>query len=435
MRLFASLFLFLLFQAPVSRPKPIEYKETVLSNGLKVITHEDHSTPVINLQVWFHVGSKDEKAGHTGFAHLFEHLMFKGSAHIKPEEHDKIITNAGGVSNAYTQDDVTVYWETFPANYLEKVLWMEADRMTTLDVSEANFKSEREVVKEERLTRIDNPPYGDLNELLYDNAFEVHPYKHVTIGSMKDLDAATIDDVREFYHTYYVPNNATIVIAGDFKTDQAVDWVKKYFGNIPRGNKAIVRPTAKEPPQEKERRVVHLKPVPLPAYVAGYHIPADGDPDSYPLVIASSILSEGRSSRIYKSLVYDKQLAVEADATGNFTEQPNLFFATIILSQGKSMDLAEKALNAELARLRMEPVTDKELEKAKNKMRAEYAFARESVQDKAQALGHAAVIHGDTATVNKEYDLFMNVTKEDIMRVARMYFRPENRTVLIVRSK
>ena len=435
MRLFASLFLFLLFQAPVSRPKPIEYKETVLSNGLKVITHEDHSTPVTNLQVWFHVGSKDEKAGHTGFAHLFEHLMFKGSAHIKPEEHDKIITNAGGVSNAYTQDDVTVYWETFPANYLEKVLWMEADRMTTLDVSEANFKSEREVVKEERLTRIDNPPYGDLNELLYDNAFEVHPYKHVTIGSMKDLDAATIDDVREFYHTYYVPNNATIVIAGDFKTDQAVDWVKKYFGNIPRGNKAIVRPTAKEPPQEKERRVVHLKPVPLPAYVAGYHIPADGDPDSYPLVIASSILSEGRSSRIYKSLVYDKQLAVEADATGNFTEQPNLFFATIILSQGKSMDLAEKALNAELARLRMEPVTDKELEKAKNKMRAEYAFARQSVQDKAQALGHAAVIHGDTATVNKEYDLFMNVTKEDIMRVARMYFRPENRTVLIVRSK
>jgi zinc protease len=435
MRFFAALFLFLFFQAPVSRPKPIEYKETVLPNGLKVITHEDHSTPVTNLQIWFHVGSKDEKAGRTGFAHLFEHLMFKGSAHIKPEEHDKIITNAGGVSNAYTQDDVTVYWETFPANYLEKVLWMEADRMMTLDVSEANFKSERDVVKEERLTRIDNPPYGDLNELLYDNAFQVHPYKHVTIGSMKDLDAATIDDVREFYHTYYVPNNATMVLAGDFKTDQALDWVKKYFENIPKGNKPIVRPTAKEPPQEKERRVVHAKSVPLPAYVAGYHIPADGDPDSYPLVIASSILSEGRSSRIYRSLVYDKQLAVEADATGNFTEHPNLFFATIILSQGKSMDAAEKALNAELARLTTEPVTDKELEKAKNKMRAEYAFARQSVQDKAQALGHAAVIHGDTATVNKEYELFMNVTKEDIMRVAKMYFRPENRTVLIVRAK
>jgi zinc protease len=223
MRFFMSLLLFLLFQtAAPSQPKPIEYKETTLPNGLRVITHEDHSTPVTNVQVWYHVGSKDEKAGRTGFAHLFEHLMFKGSAHIKPEEHDKIITNAGGVSNAYTQDDVTVYWETFPANYLEKVLWMEADRMTTLNVSEDNFKAEREVVKEERLTRIEEPPYGDLYELLYDNAFQVHPYKHVTIGSMKDLDAAAIEDVREFYHSYYVPNNATFSYCGDFKTEQAV---------------------------------------------------------------------------------------------------------------------------------------------------------------------------------------------------------------------
>src|SRR5215813_2085133 len=354
MRFFASLFLFLLFQAPVSRPKPVEYKETVLSNGLKVITHEDHSTPVTNLQVWFHVGSKDEKAGHTGFAHLFEHLMFKGSAHIKPEEHDKIITNAGGVSNAYTQDDVTVYWENFPANLLEKVLWMEADRLTTLDVSEANFKSEREVVKEERLTRIDNPPYGDLNEVLYDNAFQVHPYKHTTIGSMKDLDAANIEDVREFYHTYYVPNNATVVVAGDFRTSQALEWMKKYFGSIPPGSKPIVRPTVAEPPQIKERRVLHPKAVPLPAYVAGYHIPSDGDPDSYPLVIASSILSDGRSSRIYRSLVYQKRLALEADASGNFTEHPNLFFATIFLNQGASVESAEKALNAELTTLMTE---------------------------------------------------------------------------------
>jgi zinc protease len=432
MRFFGTLFVLLLLQSQPSRPKPIEYKETTLPNGLRIITHEDHSTPVTNVQLWYHVGSKDEKSGRTGFAHLFEHLMFKGSRHIKPEEHDKIITNAGGVSNAYTQDDVTVYWQTFPANLLEKVLWMEADRMATLDVSEANFKSERDVVKEERLTRIDNPPYGDLNELLYDSAFQVHPYKHVTIGSMKDLDAATIDDVREFYHTYYVPNNATMVVAGDFKPDQVLGWAKQYLGSIPQGKQAIVRSTAKEPAQDKERRVLHAKAVPLPAYVAGYHIPADGAPDSYPLVIASSILSEGRSSRIYRSLVYDKRLAVEADASGNFTEDPNLFFATIILTRGASMGSAEKALNAELSRLTTEPVSDNELEKAKNKMRAEYAFARQSVQDKAQALGHAAVIHGDTATVNNEYDLFMKVTKEDIMRVAKIYFRPENRTVLIV---
>jgi len=307
--------------------------------------------------------------------------------------------------------------------------------MSSLNVSEENFKSEREVVKEERLTRIDNPPYGDLNELLFDNAFQVHPYKHVTIGSMKDLDAATIQDVREFYRTYYVPNNATIIVAGDFNAGQASDWIKKYFGAIPKGEIPIVRPNVKEPLQAKEQRVLHPKAVPLPAYVAGYHIPADGDADSYPLVIASSILSGGRSSRIYRSLVYEKRLALEADASGNFTEDPNLFFATIIMNQGASLESAEKALNVELTRLMTEPVTDKELEKAKNKMRAEYAFARQSVQDKAQALGHAAVIHGDTSTVNKEYDLFMKVTKEDIMRVAKMYFKPENRTVLIVRPK
>src|SRR2546428_8388554 len=257
MRLVASVLMLLLLQVAPSKPKPIDYRGTVLSNGLSVVTHEDHSTPVINLQMWYHVGSKDEKPGHTGFAHLFEHLMFQGSAHVKPEEHDKIITNAGGVSNAYTNDDVTVYWETFPANYLEKILWMEADRMATLDVSEENFKSEREVVKEERLTRIENPPYGDLLELLYDNAYDVHPYKHVTIGSMADLNAATIDDVREFFHTYYVPDNATLIISGDFKPDQAIEWMKKYFGNIPKGQKPIVRNPAKEPPQQKERRVMH----------------------------------------------------------------------------------------------------------------------------------------------------------------------------------
>jgi zinc protease len=432
MRLVISLVAFLLFQSGSSRPKPLEYKETKFQNGLTVITHEDHSTPVINLQLWYHVGSKDEKTGRTGFAHLFEHLMFKGSAHVKPEDHDRIITNTGGVSNAYTQDDVTVYWETFPANYLEKVLWMEADRMSTLDVSEENFKAEREVVKEERLTRIENPPYGDLLELLYAGAYDVHPYKHVTIGSMADLNAATIEDVRSFYKTYYVPDNATLVIAGDFKTDEAMDWIQRYFGNIAKGQNPIVRSAAKEPPHDKERRITHKKAVPLPAYVAGYYIPADGHPDSYPLVIASKIVSEGRSSRIYQSLVYYTQLAVQADAGGNFAEDPNLFIATLIMNRGASLAEGEKALNAELTLLQTEAVSDAELDKAKNKIRSEWAFGRQSVQQKGESLAHAAVIHKDTATVNSEYDLFMKVTKEDIMRVAKTYFRPENRTVLIV---
>ena len=238
--------------------------------------------------------------------------------------------------------------------------------------------------------------------------------------------------MREFYQTFYVPNNAVLIVAGDFKNEQALGWIKKYFGDIPKGQKPIARSNAQEPPQPKERRIAHSKMVPLPAYVAGYHIPADGHPDSYPLVIASTILSEGRSSRIYQSLVYDKQLALQADASGNFTEDPNLFFSMLIMNRGASIEEGEKALNSEIMHLTTEPVSDKELEKAKNKIRSEYAFGRESVQQKAQALGHAAVIHGDTASVNKEYDLFMKVTKEDIMRVAKTYFRPDNRTVILV---
>lgn len=432
MRLLSSLIIILLFQAPVSKPRSLEFRETRLPNGLTIITHEDHSTPVVNIQVWYHVGSKDERPGRTGFAHLFEHLMFKGSAHIQPEEHDRIITNAGGESNAYTLDDVTVYWETFPANYLEKVLWMEADRMASLDVSEENFESEREVVKEERLTRIDNPPYGNLLELLYKNAFDVHPYKHVTIGSMEDLNAATIQDVREFYRTYYVPNNATLVVAGDFDAKQAIGWVRYYFADISRGQQPIARSTAKEPPQQKERRIPLAKAVPLPAYVAGYHIPADGTPDSYPLLIAEKILSDGKSSRLYQSLVYYKQLALQAEASANFTEDPNLFFAILVMNRGASIEQGEKALNDELQILATEPVSDRDLEKAKNKVRAEYVFGRQSVQQKAEVLGHAAVINKDASIVNREYDLFMKVTKEDIMRVVKKYLRPENRTVLIV---
>src|SRR5262245_12837426 len=255
MPLIALLFAVLFFQGPASRPRPLDFRETVLRNGLRLITLEDHSTPVVDVQVWYHVGSKDEKPGKTGFAHLFEHLMFKGSAQLKPEEHANIITNAGGENNAYTQDDVTVYWETVPANYLEKVLWMEADRLASLDVSEENFQQEREVVKEERLTRVENAPYGDIFELLYDAAFDVHPYKHVTIGSMADLNAATIEDVRDFFKTYYVPNNATLVVSGDFKTDQVIEWVNRYFGSIPKGAKPIQHPTVREPQHVKERRI------------------------------------------------------------------------------------------------------------------------------------------------------------------------------------
>ena len=231
----------------VSMPTPLEYEEHALENGLRVITHEDHSTPIVHVQFWYHVGAKNEPEGRTGFAHLFEHLMFQGSANVAPEEHSSRIAAAGGNDNAYTTDDVTVYFETVPSNFLETVLWLEADRMASLDVSEENFESEREVVKEERRFRYESPPYGDVFMTLYENAFDVHPYSHPPIGSMEDLDNATIEDVRDFWATYYVPSNAYLVLAGDFDTDQALEWVQQYFGPIPRADAPSLESTSGSP--------------------------------------------------------------------------------------------------------------------------------------------------------------------------------------------
>src|SRR5687767_452702 len=217
-----------------NRPPKLDYHTTTLPNGMQVVLLEDHSTPIAHAEIWYHVGSKNEKPGRTGFAHLFEHMMFKGSKNVEPEGHPSWISSVGGQSNAYTNEDVTVFWQTFPTQYLPLVLWLEADRLASLRIDEAVFKTEREVVKEERRMRIENQPYGRLNEIVYDQAFTVHPYKHPTIGSMKDLEAASIADVREFFRTYYVPNNATLVIVGDFDRQETLAMVNQYFGRIPK---------------------------------------------------------------------------------------------------------------------------------------------------------------------------------------------------------
>jgi zinc protease len=329
-------------------------------------------------------------------------------------------------------EDVTVYWQTFPSNYLEMVLWLEADRMASLAITEENFRSEREVVKEERRLRVENPPYGRVLEVLYANAFEVHPYRHIVIGSMDDLNAATVEDVREFFQTYYVPNNATLVIVGDFDTRQALAWVEKYFGNIPRGRRPIPRVTVKEPPKTREKRLTERMNVPLPALLAGYYIPEDGHPDSYPLKIVSRILSAGQSSRLYRKLVYELRLAAAAFGAGNFTEHPNLFFAGAILNPGHTPEAAEKAIVEELERLKRELVPARELEKAKNQMIAEILFARQSNQGKADALGRAAVLGKDPARVNTEVERILAVTPEEIRRVAERYFTETNRIVLTI---
>jgi zinc protease len=413
-----------------SRPPKLQYELTTMPNGLTVVLSEDHSTPIVHLQLVYHVGSKNEKAGRTGFAHLFEHLMFKGSKNVQPEAHTSMLASVGGQSNAYTTDDETVFWETVPSQYLPLILWLEADRMASLRIDKDTFTNERDVVKEERRMRVDNQPYGRLNEIIYDQAFTVHPYKHATIGSMQDLEAASVDDVRDFYQTYYVPANATLVLVGDFDSAQALQMVSQYVGRVPKAERPVPRDIPQEPPQTKEKRVTLQQPWPLPAVVVAYHVTNDGNPDSYPLHIAAKVLSDGQTSRIYRKLVYEKQMAVAAFGNANLIEHPNLFYAVAIVQPGHSPEEVTNTLIAELDRLKTEPITDHELQRTKNQFARDYILGRESNQQKAGQLSHAVVIHNDIRTADGEFDIFQSITVGDVQRVARTYFRPENRLVL-----
>jgi zinc protease len=415
-----------------SRPPKFQYQIATLPNGLTVVLSEDHSTPIVHVNLSYHVGSKNERPGRTGFAHLFEHLMFKGSKNVQPEAHTSMLASIGGQSNAYTTDDETVFWETVPAQYLPLCLWLEADRMATLRIDKDTFENERAVVKEERRMRIDNQPYGRLNEIIYDQAFTVHPYKHATIGSMVDLESASVDDVRDFYQTYYVPANATLVIVGDVDPAQTLQMVTQYLGRVPKADRPVPRDIPQEPPQTKEKRVSVQQPWPLPAVVVAYHVTKDGNPDSYPLHIAAKVLSDGETSRIYKKLVYEKQMAVAAFGNANLIEDPNLFYAVAIVAPGHTTDEVTTALITELDRLKAEPISDRELQRSKNQFARDYIMGRESDQQKAGQLSHAVVIHGDIRTADGEFDIFQNITIGDVQRVARTYFRPENRLVLTV---
>ena len=421
---------------PAAVPPPkLDYKITTLANGLTVILSEDHSTPIVHVELWYHVGSKDEKPGRTGFAHLFEHMMFKGSKNVDPEEHASMLASIGGQSNAYTNDDATVFWQTVPSQYLPLVLWLEADRMATLRIDKATFENEREVVKEERRLRVDNQPFGRLSEILYDTAYTVSPYKHTTIGSMKDLDAASVEDVRDFHNMFYSPGNATMAIVGDFDMAQARDLVTKYFERIPKSDRVIPRDYPREAAWTKERRVTVHESWPLPAVIVAYPITYDGHQDSYPLHLTSKILSDGDSSRIYKSLVYEKGIAVSAFGGGNIIEEPNLFFAVALVAPGHTPDEVEKALIAEFENLRTSGVSERELQRAKNQFFRDYIVDRESIRGKASQLAHAVVIHRDVTTADGEVEIFTNMKVSDLQRVAMTYFAPESRLVLRILPK
>ncbi len=403
-----------------------------LPNGLRALLVERHEAPVVSVQVWYHVGSKDESPGKTGFAHLFEHLMFQGTKNLGPDQFSNYIVGAGGLDNAYTTEDYTVFWETIPSSQLPVALWLEADRMRNLEITQQSFDTEKEVVKEERRLRFDNQPYGTVIEKVYEQAFTVHPYRHPAIGSMEDLDRARVADIQIFYDTYYVPNNATLVITGDFDRQEAESLVRKYFAPLAPGWHGFRRDIPREPLQEAKRVVTLRENVALPVFVAAYHMPADGTADAYPLRLAAKILSEGESSRIYRRLVYEKEMAFEAHSAGNFTEDPNLFFLFAVMNPGHTPAEGEAEVQAELEHLKTGPPPVEDLAKAKNQILRDFVLSRQTVHSLGEELGYAAVVLKDPELLNTELDRFLAVTPQDIQRVAGKYFVPQNLTVVEV---
>jgi len=421
-------------QAPSAAPlPPLAFTETTLPNGLRVVVHEDHSTPIVNVQVWYHVGWKDEREGLVGLAHLFEHLMFAGSKNVEPGQHAAVIAAIGGQSNAYTTEDATVFWETVPGQHLPMALWLEADRMAALRISGDALARERRVLLEERLMRVENQPYGRITEILYGRAFRVHPYRGA--GTVGDLDSVSIGDVRDFYRTYYVPSNATLAIAGDVDARQALELAAAQFGRIPKPERPLTRDIPAEPPARGVRRSTVEEAWPLPVVVVAHHGPRDGHPDAYALQVAAKILSDGRSSRLYRGLVYDTGRAMAAGAVASLTEHPNLFYAFAIVQPGFSASDAIEALGFELDRLRQFPVSEADLARAKRQITRDYVFGRETIQQKAAALAHASLLRGDTASADADFARLQAVTAADVQRVAQACFAPNTRIILTVVPK
>lgn len=413
-----------------TRMPQLKFTDRTLPNGLRVLSAPDHSSPTVAIQVWYHVGSKDDPPNRSGFAHLFEHIMFKSTKNMKSEMMDRLTEDVGGYNNAFTADDVTVYYEVVPSNYLETLIWAEADRLSGLNVDDANFKSERDVVKEEYRQSVLAPPYGRFFYLLQSKSFAEHPYKRPTIGSIENLDAASLQDVQEFHSTFYRPDNATLVVVGDFDPKQLDAWVDRYFGPIAKPDRPLPRVTTKEPAREKESRFTEYGSNDLPAVGLTYLTPRQADADTDTLRVADAILSSGESSRLYHSLVYTQQLAAEADANAESREDASLFVLLAVLSEGKKPEDAEKSLLTEIKKLQDAPVSAAELDKAKNQIITEQLRQRETSNGKALALGEAAVLLGDPARVNTDLSRLQAVTAADVQRVMKKYFSDQNRMVL-----
>src|SRR6266852_6370429 len=411
-------------------------EQRAVANGLQVYSVEDHTAPTVAIQVWYHVGSKDDPPGRSGFAHLFEHMMFKSTAHMKSEMMDRLTEDVGGYNNASTADDVTWYYEEVPSNYLQTLLWAEADRMGSLSVDEANFNSEREVVKEEFRTSVLGNPYGLFYYDITKDSFTTHPYRRPTIGSIEDLDASTLADVQKFHAAYYRPDNATLVIVGDFDSKQLDAWVDQYFAAVGKPDLAIPRVEVKEPAREASKKITENGPnVPLPAVALTWLAPSATHPDRYALDIASAILSQGESSRLYQSLIYRQQIAQDVSADDDLREDLGIYVITATVASGKSPNVVLKAIDSELRDIEQKPVSAAEIAKAKNQLITEVLRRRETNDGKAFAIGHGATVLHDAAEVNNGLAKLQAVTAADVQRVVNKYLKDGKSLIITYVSK
>ncbi|MFM2315818.1 MAG: hypothetical protein RLZZ155_150 [Bacteroidota bacterium] len=415
------------FAAQAQNIKFIEYD---LPNGLHVILHEDHSTPIVAVTVLYHVGSKNEQVGRTGMAHFFEHLLFEGSDNIGRGEYAKYVENAGGGLNANTTQDRTFYYDLMPSNQLELGLWLESERMLHAKVENKGIETQREVVKEEKRMRYDNQPYGSLLPEALKHAYKKHPYAWSPIGSMEDLNAAKDEDFVNFYKTFYVPNNAILSLAGDMNVEETKKLIAKYFGDIPKGTNAIPRPTVKEDINTGEVRDTIFGKDELPMVVQAYHIPAQGTPEYYAVDMLNILLSNGESSRLNRAMVEEQQLSLYCGAFTFNLEDPGLTLAFGLANMGVDPKTLEDGMNKEFDKVKEELVTEKEFEKLKNQIESTFVSSNSSMAGIAESLANYHTYFGNANLINTEIERYMKVTREDLRAAARKYYTPENRVVL-----
>ncbi|MBS1588479.1 MAG: insulinase family protein [Bacteroidetes bacterium] len=420
----------MLFAGRAMAQTKINFSEYTLPNGLHVILHEDHSTPIVAVGVMYHVGSKNEDPQRTGFAHFFEHLLFEGSENIGRGEYMKLVQAAGGQLNANTTQDRTYYYEVLPSNQLELALWMESERMLHAKIDTIGVETQRKVVKEEKKQRYDNTPYGQLLSVVYENEFTKHPYRWTPIGKEQYIDQAKLSEFMDFYKTFYVPNNAVLVIGGDIDEAKTKAYISKYFGDIPRGTKAIPRPDVVEPEQTAEKRVTFYDNVQLPAVILAYHMPKMGTEDNYAIQLLTQLLSQGKSSRFQKAIVDEQQKALAVGAFAIPNEDPGVAMMFGIAGAGVKPEDLEKSMETEVDKVMNSLVSEEEFQKLRNQTENDFISQNQRVSGIVDNLATYYTFLGNANLINTELQQYNKITREDLKRVAAKYFNKNNRLVV-----